>query len=835
MSQSSFRFRWWYLLLLLPMALYVGARWYVGHRIDRAITQANEDGNELSVGDYSYGLFPLRVEAHRITFNQDRENFSARGSLSVLEADRLHLFSLIGSDPIKLELIRLQGMDAEVRRTGSGSSDSSSLALEVAEIELDSIFLNLTDEPNGTEVELTDFALSLQAFRIPFRPAGIQSLRITADSTRYANRKSNLEITATGIGYGTGSESVAIAEVLVRRGQATSVRAENVAISGLNAEDLEDVISIDTLSVGSLGGVAQVKSQSGNTGDSTTSESTPLRIGQLMLPDIDLEVGGEFGQTSYVGNLNAREMRYRDSLTVGSLTVATDSASFDNQKGLAVLIRQMDLDQRDLRFPIAPGGMGRTILDLPTFEVYLDGQTIRGEQLAYRSETKEATVANLTFEGEKVNGTTDQLRVSGIERDALLAQRPAPLGTVTLEGAAVAIATGDGGRYTLSLPELMLDQVTVQKPMSAGRARIENAIVKRYGSDGRQDIQGEGIYVDQRDIPVPFDPDQLGEGNVRVRQLRLIGSKDLPVDHYFDRVVYDSRAQTVAMDSLRRRTRPEASKFLEQELAKSWMDFSFDSLRLSGVRRNPILKGEMVYLDSLRAADFRLMVVEDLSIESKKGERPMPIEALRRAGMRIVMNGARFRSTNIAYGVVDSIMDPKTIHFSDGTVVLSRLDTEVSQTDSVLATIDATFEESTPMHAEFRLSRREDGRGYSATGEMGEYDLSRVNPLMRVAAGAVIEEGVIEKLAYDSRMHNDTIQGSLTLLYRNLDVKMVDGGMAWLKNLLSGVVVKEDNSQGEDFRQGQIFHEHIAEKSFFNSYWKGLVSGMRSTALSDIA
>ncbi|WP_157976013.1 hypothetical protein [Lewinella sp. IMCC34191] len=835
MSASSFRFRWWYLLLLLPVALYLGARWYVGHRIDRAISQANEDGNELKIGEYSYGLFPLRVEAHRISFDQDRKNFSARGRLTVLEADRLHLFSLIGSDPIHLELIRLQGLDAEIRRTGTNNTDSSSLALQVSEIELDSIFLNLTDEANGTEVQLTNFALSLQAFRIPFQPAGIQSLRITADSTLYANGD-GLEVTATGIGYGTGSESVAIANLLLRRGEGTTIQAENILLAGLNAEDLEEVISIDSLSIGHLGGAAQVKSQSDTSSGSTRStQTTPLRIKQITLPSIDLAISSDFGNTEYAGSLTARETHYGDSLSIGTLEVNTDSASFDNLKGLAVGLQRMDLEQRDLRIPLSAGAMGRTVLDLPQFSVKLDGQTIRGEQLKYRSEAGEATVANLNLRGDKVNGRTDQLRVTGIDRSALIDGRPAPLRTVSLEGAAVKIATSDGGHYELSVPEVNLEEVAVRKPISAGRARVENATFERYGSDGRKDMRGEGIYVDQRSIPLPFDADKLGEGNVRLRQLRMIGKPSLPVDYLFDRVVYDSRAQSVNMDSLRRRTQVEPEELFERELAKSWMDFSFDSVRLKGVRRNPLLKGELIYLDSLRAADFRLMVVEDLSLNLDRDKRPMPIQALRGLGMRIVMNGARFRSTNIAYGVVDSIMEPKTIHFTEGTVTIDKLDTEVSQEDSVLAKIDATFEETTPLHAEFRLSRREGGRGYSARGKMGEYDLSRVNPLMRVAAGAVIEEGVIEELSYDSRMEHDTIRGTLTLLYRNLDLKMVDGGLAWLKNLLSGVVVKNSNSRGEDFRQGQIFHAHIPEKSFFNSYWKGLVSGMKSTALSDIA
>ena len=78
------------------------------------------------------------------------------------------------------------------------------------------------------------------------------------------------------------------------------------------------------------------------------------------------------------------------------------------------------------------------------------------------------------------------------------------------------------------------------------------------------------------------------------------------------------------------------------------------------------------------------------------------------------------------------------------------------------------------------------------------------------------------------------MEGEMTLPYRNLPLDLVGGG-AWIKNLVSGLVLKDDNQEGEDFRQGRMYHEHDVTKSFFNAYWKGLVSGMKSSALADIA
>ena len=115
---------------------------------------------------------------------------------------------------------------------------------------------------------------------------------------------------------------------------------------------------------------------------------------------------------------------------------------------------------------------------------------------------------------------------------------------------------------------------------------------------------------------------------------------------------------------------------------------------------------------------------------------------------------------------------------------------------------------------------------------IGRYLEQRVDAAQVVAA--YIETGTIDRMTYAGRMQDEIVTGELSLLYHDLSVDLVGSG-AWFKNLLSGFVLKEHNREGEDFRQGRMYHEHDGTKSFFNAYWRGLVSGMKSSALSDIA
>ena len=827
------RFRWWYLLLLLPVAGYFGARVYVGHRIERAIDRANTDGNRLTVGDYEYGLLPIHLRARNLDFLQDRENFRAEGSLSELSVEGLHVFSLIGSGPARLNRVALRGLDADLVRHPGPSDDSSAVALEVTKVDLDSIFLRVRNGSSGREIHLSNLGLGLHALRLPFRPTRVDSLAVSADSLRVTGLADSLDLRAGQIAYSTDSRTLRIAEARLRRGSATDLTASDLRLSGFNPDDMRDGLRLGTLYVGKLGGGARVWGPNAQGSDSTDSSggSAPLYLDTLRLPDLDVRVTGDFGDLTFTGAVDGSGLEVSDQVAVGHITVDGKRIDYGRPDGPTVNLRQARLEQESIRVPLA--GSGPTRVRIPTFKVEVQGHTVSGQDLVFNSGDSLLTTGQLKVTGDRVEGGTAGLRLDGFDRDAWLRDGGGTVQRVVAGDAEVRIRSKEGGRYDLRVPEARIFAVVVDSGASAGRVEIENTRLVHHDAAGNRNLEAEGIYLTQYDIGTPLAPARQGPLRLRVRGLHLIGV-DEPIDYRFTGMAYASRGGTLTLDSLRRVNRLTPEAMFQQKVAKSWLQFGFDGLRAEGIHHAALLAGEEIYLDSLLADDMRLRVVEDLSLNLDAPEKPMPIQALRRIGPRVVLKAARIPCTDITYGVVDSILDPKTIHFGAGTIAIRDLDTDYSNSDSTTITFDATFEETTPMHAEFRLARDSSGRNYAARGELGEYDLSRVNPLMRIAADAIVETGVIEKLSYHSRMVNDTVTGDMTLLYRDLDLKIVGSG-SWIKNLLSGVVLKNDNVRGEDFRPGRIFHEHPADKSFFNSYWKGLVSGMRSSALSDIA
>ena len=831
MAGNRFTFRWWYLLILLPLLLYGGARWYVGHRIDQAIAWANGGENVLRVGDYSFGFFPLRLEVANVRFTQRLATLDANGQLSQATVSGLHLTSLIGDGPITVNELALRGLVADIERTAPPSDKLDNPYLLEA-VRLDSIFLTVTDRVSGSEVALRDAALAMNRFHLPLQPQHIADLGASADTVRYSSLQDSTELLATSLSYAGERRAVTLQRLKVSRGTATDLRAERLTLVGVNTEDLANTFTLDSLTVGSLTGRARVPAKT--TGEQVEAGGFPLSLGYLRLPQIDLAVTGAFGTAEYAGAIAASTLTMGGGGgSIATLNLSADTLSFENAEGLAVGGRHLELTQNDLRLPLDGGKQGATDVTLAWLSV-ARGPRVSGKlaSLAYRSQEGKLTTGPVSLSIEETRGTLGQLTIEEFRRDSALAGGPLMAASATVTDADVLIDSPDGGNYRVAAAEVQLTDLRKDREFSIGRVQLAEGTVERTGDDGKLDVIALGVYVDHYGLRSPIEPARLGPVKVRARSVEIRSSAE-PIDYRFTALAYDSRAGLLTLDSLRRVNRYPSAEVFRREIAKSWLSFHFHELRLRGIDHGAIMRGEAVRADSLLARDFQLMVVEDISLSVPSQSKSMPIEALRKIGMPIVLNGARFPSTDIAYGVVDTVLRPKTIHFTDGEVRLSKLDTEVSATDTVELSITSTFEQTAMLSAYFGLARDSSGRNFSARGELSSYDLTGINPLMEVAADAVVETGFIDGMKYASRMQDNVVTGDMRLLYHDLGIELVGGG-AWIKNLLSGAVLKESNAAGEDFRPGKMYHEHPSDKSFFNAYWKGLLSGMKSTALSDL-
>ena len=842
MAARSF-FRWWYLLFLLPVILYVGARAYVSYRIDQAIDRANTGGNTLTVAEYSFGFFPPAVSTCGLALDQTRPGLSAKATLQCAELHGLDLLSLFGDDPITVDRLTLTGLKGTLTRTEKTATDTArGPGFRLRLLELQSPSFTYEDLPGQQRASVTELDLSVAGLSLPLQPAELHEIELAASEARFSRQRDSLSVQVQRITYRPDRTAVHLQAIVLTRGAQTDLHAEDVLLAGLPRSVAPGSFHLERLRIGQLGGGAQVgtTSRRATPAQAKADGQLTVTLGAIELPNVDIQLAEGFGRAQLAGALQLHDLTVGDSLSLGELIMDGKELSYAATNGARVTAQGAELRHRQLAATLGDRTqlhqLGPTQLTIDHLSVGTPGgQTVDFTPLTYASETGELGGEQVRIRGERLSGELAALTVTGIDREAVLNDRPLTAERAKVRGAAIHFRNPDGGSYDLQAPELTLHALSLQEGLTVDRAQLANGTLRRRGSTGREDLRVTGVYIDQYGIRTPVRPAQLGESKLRARQASFFGEA-LPVDHYVHGIRYGSRVGRLTVDSVRRSNRLGLAEFFARPVAKSYLQFGLDSVRVTGVNHPALVRGERVDIDSLLVADFRLSVVEDMNVElpGPPKQKKMPIEALRELGTRIVIPAARLTSTDIAYGVIDTSMTPKQIHFTQGTIRLHGLDTDSSATDTVYATVEATFERTTPLRAVFALARDGGGRNYAIRGELGSYDLSRINPLFEVAADAYIETGTIDRMTYAGRMQDEIVTGELSLLYHDLSVDLVGSG-AWFKNLLSGLVLKEHNREGEDFRQGRMYHEHDGTKSFFNAYWRGLVSGMKSSALSDIA
>jgi hypothetical protein len=431
-----------------------------------------------------------------------------------------------------------------------------------------------------------------------------------------------------------------------------------------------------------------------------------------------------------------------------------------------------------------------------------------------------------------MNGRIASLTVPFLDRDSLLQSGRIEATDILLGNSTVRLTAGGGKSYRLRLPRITAGRIAGKQQLLVRDLRAGGVAIRGYRPDNELDLIADGLAVHLRSLPFPFEVARVDPVALRFDSLVFVGD-DGVANQSLHGMRFSAARRSVRLDSILRRSQLPFSEVFERQLQRSVLTFGFFDVALQEVDVDRLLNRRSIWLDSLTVEDARLRAIESLTVEVGGRAKMLPLQALRSLGWPVRLDGAHIKSMDITYGIVDTSGRPETIEFSEADIRLSNVDSGYDPQDSIYATVQTTFDGTTPLAAQFILPRDSSGRTAVMRGRLGSYALERINPLTRMSVDFVLESGAIDSLRYDGRLHEDVVRGELDFYYHNLDVKLTGDG-AWIKNLLSGMVVKSDNRAGDDFRPGEIYYEHPRDKSFFSAYWKGLVSGLRSSVLSDI-
>ncbi|TXF87669.1 hypothetical protein FUA23_17820 [Neolewinella aurantiaca] len=482
--------------------------------------------------------------------------------------------------------------------------------------------------------------------------------------------------------------------------------------------------------------------------------------------------------------------------------------------------------------------------------IYAAGKIIANSKLNQLIESSNEE-GNLLSVGER--SLSFNLLNFGLELDSVrLDQRVGPrrvsgsIGSVSLSGLSLLKAIGG----SIDIDDLLLEGADLdihpaqmredstkddredKKKITLHELRLVNSRVLSYDEEGTLKAKIDGLNISGA-LQLPLAPATAPKMQLSASKVLFPATDD--TDQIIDSLEINVEKRTVEIGDFRIAPKMATRAFLTSiEYKRAWQALHLKDVKASDVPFDSLLAGGRSVFPEITIGDLSFAIYENPSLERSPNEpyKKFPIEKFRQLGEEIWLQSLTVEQANIAYGVHKEGAERPDITFS-GSIKAGNFSTW-KQNKPAFMEIDCLFEKTSPLKVRFELDQRGDGRDFTTTGTLRDYDLPKINPLMIVAANADIEKGYITELNHNFSIENGVAKGDLLLRYNNLEVKMT-GKNAWFINLIEDLAIRDSNPRNDgDLVVGTVHAEHIPTKSFFNIYWKSLVSGMKSSVAGKV-
>ncbi len=411
------------------------------------------------------------------------------------------------------------------------------------------------------------------------------------------------------------------------------------------------------------------------------------------------------------------------------------------------------------------------------------------------------------------------------------------------------------GRLRMHEPELTL--VTFQKPDStradtSGGAPPEihlgqfdvlgGRVTWLQSRDGSLLLSADSFETSLYNIHYPLPAGRslpFDDATWFVNQIHLPKADGL-YDYYIDRIEGSINENSVRIGSFRQAPRYTFPEFVQKlQYKKGWLAFRLDDIHLEDALLKRFLHGGALHAERLRIGSAAVEAYEDLEMTRNPNEpRKLLIqEALREVPLPFTIDRITVPSANIKYGIRTKDEERGQITFQRAKATFNNVtneDSTIRRRPNMVVDFESMFMKETSVSAHFTFNLGSTVNRFTMTGRLGSYPLPDINPMLIPAANVRIKTGQLHELTYEAVATEAVVRGTMELVYENLDVDM-DDSYSFIQKILKGLVLKEKNLPGKDFREGVIYHEHDRTYSFFNLYWKAIVAGLQSSALANIA
>jgi len=388
--------------------------------------------------------------------------------------------------------------------------------------------------------------------------------------------------------------------------------------------------------------------------------------------------------------------------------------------------------------------------------------------------------------------------------------------------------------------------------ISAGELRVDEARLKipRNNAKHKNSYLFEDIDFDLKNIEI--------DSSNHLFENKFLYSDDFCFRlHHFTENSYDSlyrfgakeiafsskAASLIVDDGYFKPNYPDSIFFAKVGVQTDILDLNFEKAKLNKLRLFDLIVDNTLWMDkleidSLEGSDFR-----SKEYPRPKNHKPtMPATALQSLGFTLRVDTLNVNNSHFMYReFLPPAIQPGEIWFSNIQLEafnITNSEEVITNTPTMVVDASAVMMDEGLLGLNLKFDIKNTNDYWTGKGEISQFDLTRLNPILEHVAFVKVTKGINEKLTFDVKADIERATGEMKFRYEKLHIRLIDKktlrtegfGESIASFIANTFVVRRSNPKFPfGLREGDIYFSRDTTRSFFNYLTKSALSGVSST------
>jgi hypothetical protein len=265
-------------------------------------------------------------------------------------------------------------------------------------------------------------------------------------------------------------------------------------------------------------------------------------------------------------------------------------------------------------------------------------------------------------------------------------------------------------------------------------------------------------------------------------------------------------------------------------------------IAINDIDLQSFLRDQVLYAGTMDIISPDVQIYTNNAFKGKKSIKigKDPQQALQNVALDMRLKRLNIKNANITYSETDATSGATgqiLFTHTNGYILNVTNDDDQKRINPYMrAYINTRFMDAGPLQVNFKFNLIAKDGAFNYSGELGKFDGTKLDKLVKPLALVHVQSADIEKLTFNVNASNYKAKGNLEFYYKNLKIqllKKVEGKPGLQKqgliSMLANNLIIEDNNPDNKgvFRPGPINLEREPTLSFFSFLYKGLLDGLK--------